>query len=123
MSNWRVREGEDPYVYLDKHPEIKPGDTIEVITGNQMGSEKYIVELDTNGEKKLRLVADWGNSIYEENNEKGEAKEYDVNSDIEEGLTGGKRKRHKKRKSRKHKKSRKSRKSRKNRRSRRSRRY
>jgi hypothetical protein len=117
-KHWKVNqeEGADIYEYLKSNKDINPKDIIEVITGNQMGPEKYEVIEDTNGELTL-------NPWEPEETNYDEDDKYDNYNISDEELTGGKRKRHKKRKSRKHKKSRKSRKSRKNRRSRRSRRY
>jgi hypothetical protein len=57
-KNYQVYEGEGNSVH-DKFkttPNIAVGDTVEYITNNQMGYEKYKVILNEKGEKKLKLI-------------------------------------------------------------------
>ena len=57
-KNYQVYEGEGNSVH-DKFkttPKIAVGDTVEYITNNQMGYEKYKVILNEKGEKKLKLI-------------------------------------------------------------------
>ena len=57
MTNFTVYEGEGTvYQELETNPDIKVGDTIEFITNNQEGYEKYIVILGDTGEKSLELI-------------------------------------------------------------------
>ncbi len=57
-QNYQVYEGEGNSVYkeLKTNPNIAVGDTVEYITNNQMGYEKYKVILDEKDEKKLKLI-------------------------------------------------------------------
>ena len=57
-QNYQVYEGEGNSVQnkLKTTPNIAVGDTVEYITNNQMGYEKYKVILNENGEKKLKLI-------------------------------------------------------------------
>lgn len=110
MTNWIIGENESPKSYLEK-PEVVVGDTIEVVSNNQLGYKKYEVILE-NGKKTLKiLVADLGARIFEN---------IDDDDNVTEEKDGG-RKSRKNRKSRKSKKSRKVRKSRRGRKSRSSR--
>ena len=101
MKNYPVYEGEDTvHNKLKTTPKINVGDTIEYITNNQMGYEKYTVILGENGEKELSLIDSYDHAIKNNNYES----------------EGGKRR--KSRKARKSKKTRKSRKTHKSRKSR-----
>lgn len=126
MTNHRVDESVDIMEYLEK-PEVKEGDTIEVISNNQLGYRKYKVVLDKDGKKDTETIADWGMDLYEEDNgveTEGESDEDEPSN--KRARTGGRRKTRKGRKSRKsrgRKSSRKGGKSRKGRKSRRSRKY
>jgi hypothetical protein len=42
MTNWSIRENESPENYLEK-PEVVVGDTIEILSNNQLGYKKYKV--------------------------------------------------------------------------------
>lgn len=57
-QNYQVYEGEKNSVYkeLKTNPNIAVGDTVEYITNNQMGYEKYKVILNEKGEKKIKLI-------------------------------------------------------------------
>jgi hypothetical protein len=57
-QNYQVYEGEGNSVQnkLKTTPNIAVGDTVEYITNNQMGYEKYKVILNEKGEKKLKLI-------------------------------------------------------------------
>lgn len=63
MTNWTIRANESPENYLEK-PEVVVGDTIEILSNNQLGYKKYKVVLK-NGNKTLKTLADWGAEIYE----------------------------------------------------------
>ena len=58
MSNWIIEENIDIHNYLLRE-EIKIGDTIELITNNQLGYKKYEVIQDNNRKKSLKLLIDW----------------------------------------------------------------
>jgi hypothetical protein len=57
-QNYQGYEGEGNSVQnkLKTNPNIAVGDTLEYITNNQMGYEKYKVILNEKGEKKLKLI-------------------------------------------------------------------
>ena len=57
-QNFQIYEGERNTVWseLKINPNIIVGDTIEYITNNQLGYEKYKVILDGNGKKSLKLI-------------------------------------------------------------------
>ena len=61
--NYEVNEGsgKTPHSLLKTKPEIQVGDTIEMVTNNQMGYEKYKVVLDKKGKKDLKLIRDYDN--------------------------------------------------------------
>ena len=63
MTNWRIEESESSESYLEK-PEVVVGDTIEIMSNNQLGYKKYKVILE-NGNKTLKTLADWEAEIYE----------------------------------------------------------
>jgi hypothetical protein len=89
-KNWSVGEPESVHDYLEENNDkIEVGDTIEYISNNQMGYEKYKVVLDEDGKKGLKKIADYDSMM----------EEYE-NGDEEE-QKGGKRRR----KTRRHKKS------------------
>ena len=125
MTNWSIGENESPESYLEK-PEVAAGDTIEVISNNQLGYKKYKVILK-NGNKTLKRLADWGAEIFEgEDGEDGEDDEDDddvtiIDDDISHNIDANTQEIYGGRKSRKKRKSRKSRKGRKSRRGRKSR--
>ena len=57
-KNWSVGEPESVHDYLEEnYDKIEVGDTIEYISNNQMGYEKYKVILDDDGKKKLTNIA------------------------------------------------------------------
>ena len=56
MSNYKVYEGSSVDDELENNSNIKIGDTIEYISNNQEGYEKYEVVLK-NGKKDLQLIA------------------------------------------------------------------
>lgn len=64
MTFWIIEESESVQEQLNKQ-EVKIGDTIEVMTNNQLGYKKYRVALDFDREKKLEIVADWSSELYE----------------------------------------------------------
>jgi len=114
MTNHIINDGDD------QTPESKMqdanvvvGDTIEVLTNNQLGYKKYRVTND-NGNKSLTTLADWDMGIFEEPNNEN------VMTDDENGMTdseqdGGKRRRRRTRKNRKLRKGKKTKKTKKNR--------
>ena len=57
-QNYQVYEGEGNSVQneLKTNQNIAVGDTVEYITNNQMGDEKYKVILNEKGKKKLKLI-------------------------------------------------------------------
>jgi len=57
-QNYQVYEGEGNSVQneLKTNANISVGDTVEYISNNQMGYEKYKVILNEKGEKKLKLI-------------------------------------------------------------------
>ena len=57
-QNFQIYEGERNTVCseLKTNSNIVVGDTIEYITNNQLGYEKYKVILDENGEKGIKLI-------------------------------------------------------------------
>lgn len=67
MSNWRISEIESAENYLER-PDVMVGDTIEILSNNQLGYKKYKVVIE-NGNRTLKILADWGNDIYEDENE------------------------------------------------------
>jgi hypothetical protein len=55
-KNWSIGEPQTVYQYLeDNKDKIKVGDTIEYISNNQQGYEKYKV-IEEDGEKTLELI-------------------------------------------------------------------
>jgi hypothetical protein len=98
-KNWSVGEPESVYDYLEENNDkIEVGDTIEYISNNQMGYEKYKVVLDDDGKKMLTKIADYDSMMEEMENREPE--------EDEEEQKGGKRRRRKTmRKTRRHKKS------------------
>ena len=78
MTNWTIRENESPENYLEK-PEVVVGDTIEILSNNQLGYKKYKVVLK-NGNKTLKTLADWGAEIYEGEDDEDEFDEEDYSS-------------------------------------------
>ena len=64
-QNYQVYEGEGNSVHnkLKTTPNIALGDTVEYITNNQMGYEKYKVILNEKGEKKLKLIDSYDHQI------------------------------------------------------------
>ena len=115
-----------------KKPEVVEGDTITVISNNQLGTKKYKVIMNEDGEKDVKIIADWSNGIYEEeepeeeHEEESNKRSYESDGDEEEEPSskrsrpyGGK-KRRSMRKTRKVRKSRKGKKGGKSRRHRRS---
>ena len=69
MNVWIIDENEDEDNYLQvNNDKIQVGDTLEVMTNNQLGYKKYKVGLDVKGEKILNLIADWYIELYEYSN-------------------------------------------------------
>jgi len=66
MTNWTIEENENAEYFLTSNPNVNVGDTIEVISYNQLGYKKYKVILGNNGNKTLQVLADWGQDIYED---------------------------------------------------------
>jgi hypothetical protein len=64
-QNYQVYEGEGNSVQneLKTNQNIAVGDTVEYITNNQMGYEKYKVILNEKGEKKLKLIDSYDHQI------------------------------------------------------------
>ena len=89
----------DDYLKIN-YEKIQPGDTINYLTGNQLGQKIYTVVLDDSGKKTLKLKQIGEDTYYSDD-------------DFEGG----------KRKTRKHRKNKKSRKGKKSRKSRKSRKY
>ena len=56
MTNYKVYEGSSVDDELENNDKIKVNDTIEYITNNQEGYEKYKVVL-VNGKKDLELIS------------------------------------------------------------------
>ena len=115
MTNHTIYEGDGqtPESKLQEN-DVVVGDTIEVLTNNQLGYRKYRVILDANNNKSLSTIADWDMGIFEEQNDDDEYN--GVTDDEQDGGKRRKRRSRKNRKSRRSKKSKKSRKTRKNRR-------
>ena len=65
MTNYKVNEGTENTIQLEfeKNPNIIVNDTIEYISNNQMGYVKYIVILDENGKKILKLIDSYYHQI------------------------------------------------------------
>ena len=70
MTNWTIYENQSPQGYMLK-PDVKIGDTIEVMSNNQLGYKKFKVVEDKNGGKDLETIADWGMEIYEDDSQSG----------------------------------------------------
>jgi len=93
MTNFTVYEGNGTVrEELESNPDIKIGDTIEYLSNNQQGYEKYEVILGDDGEKSLKLIDSYDHQMgyYDDSDD-----EYDNSKPV---LKGGKRKTHKKRK-------------------------
>jgi hypothetical protein len=104
MTNWSIRENESPENYLEK-PEVVVGDTIEILSNNQLGYKKYKVVLK-NGNKTLKTLADWGAEIYEGEDDEDDEDEFEEADDVStQEIYGGKKS--KKQKTKKSKKSKK----------------
>ena len=88
MGKWILDEDEQPESYLE-NPEALVGDTLEVISNNQMGQKKYEVILNASGEKQLKLISDYDTMMANEFGREDETQK------------GGRRRRRKSRKSRK----------------------
>ena len=91
MTNFTVNEGEGSVrEELKNNPDIKVGDTIEYISNNQMGYEKYKVILGANGEKSLKLIDSYDHQmgLYNDN---------DTEDTDDEDKYGGKRRKTNKR--------------------------
>jgi hypothetical protein len=114
MTNWQIEENDSVYEYLER-PEVNIGDTIEIMSNNQLGYKKYKVILGENGDKDLRTIADWSLDIFEEHNNEDDG----MTDDEQDG--GKKKRKHRSKHTRrgnvrKHKKNKKSRKNRRSRR-------
>ncbi len=64
MTNHILQETQSPFGYVERN-DVQVGDTIEVVTNNQLGYKKYKV-VSENGNKLLVTIADWGAELYEE---------------------------------------------------------
>lgn len=99
MTNYTLGDNDNAFEYVNR-PEVRPNDTIEVVTSNQQGYRKYKVILDEDGNKDLRTIADWSNDLYE-------PEEDDFGDHTDDEQYGGRRRRRSsKRKSRRGKRSR-----------------
>jgi hypothetical protein len=90
MTNFIVGEGNGTVRQeLETNPDIKVGDTIEYISNNQQGYEKYKVILE-DGEKSLKLIDSFDHQmgLYDYDSD-------DEHDDSKPNLKGGKRKTHK----------------------------
>jgi hypothetical protein len=70
MTNWTIYENQSPQGYMS-NPDVKIGDTIEVMSNNQLGYKKFKVVAGNNGGKDLETIADWGMEIYEDDSQLG----------------------------------------------------
>jgi hypothetical protein len=61
MENYIVHESDGNTVLkeLETNDKINVGDTIEYISNNQFGVEKYRVIIDEDGKKGLKLISDY----------------------------------------------------------------
>ena len=64
MTNHILQETQSPFGYVGRN-NVVAGDTIEVVTNNQLGYKKYKVVIE-NGNKLLVTIADWGAELYED---------------------------------------------------------
>lgn len=64
MKKWTINDSESEYNYICR-PEVNIGDTIEILSNNQLGYKKFKVVLDDAGKKSLKTLADWSMKIYE----------------------------------------------------------
>lgn len=58
MNNWQIQEHDRIYDFLQKN-QVNVGDTIEIMSNNQLGYKKYKVILDKNNNKNISLIEDW----------------------------------------------------------------
>jgi len=104
MPNHQIHEGDEmtPHKLLKEKPDIAIGDTIEYISNNQMGYEKYKVITGTDGGKDLKLIDSYDHQIgiydYESSDD-----EHADDSKKETGAKGGKRHKRKSHKNKSHK--------------------
>jgi hypothetical protein len=113
-KNWSVGEPESVYKFLQRKGDtIQIGDTIEYVSNNQMGWEKYKVIEGKDGEKGLKLTADY-DSMMDDSTRSLVSDEEETDDDTTSPIKGGKRKRRRKtmRKTKRSKKSRRKRKTR-----------
>lgn len=64
MTNHILQETQSQFGYVERN-DVHLGDTIEVVTNNQLGYKKYKV-VSENGNKSLVTIADWGAELYED---------------------------------------------------------
>ncbi len=117
-KNWSVDEPESVYGFLQRKGDtIQIGDTIEYVSNNQMGWEKYKVVIGDDGKKGLKLIADY-DSMMDDSTRSLVSDEEETDDDdtttTSTPKTGGKRRRRRKtmRKTKRAKKSRRKRKTR-----------
>jgi hypothetical protein len=118
-KNWSVDEPESVYGFLQrKGNTIQIGDTIEYVSNNQMGWEKYKVVIGDDGKKGLKLIADYDSMMDDSTrslvSDEEETDDDDTTTTTSTPKTGGKRRRRRKtmRKTKRAKKSRRKRKTR-----------
>jgi hypothetical protein len=103
MTNFSVYEGsgETPYSLLNTNPNIKIGDTIEYLTNNQQGYEKYrVIQNEENpNAKNLKLIDSYDHQmgIFDYESDGGKRRRHKRKSH-KKRKTNKKRKTHKKRK-------------------------
>ena len=111
-KNWSVGEPESVYDFLRGNDKVQIGDTIEYVSNNQMGWEKYKVVIGDDGKKGLKLIADY-DSMMDDSTRSLVSDEEETDDDATPPKTGGKRRRGKTmRKTKRSKKSRRKRKTR-----------
>ena len=111
-KNWSVGEPESVYDFLRGNDKVQIGDTIEYVSNNQMGWEKYKVVIGDDGKKGLKLISDYDSMMYGSTGSLVSDEE-ETDDDATPPKTGGKRRRRKTmRKTKRSKKSRRKRKTR-----------
>jgi hypothetical protein len=103
MTNFTVSEGQSVREELETNPDIKVGDTIEYITNNQQGYQKYKVILGDEGEKSLKLIDSYDHQmgLYDYDSDNDNDTDSEDSQDDAEKSGGKKRRTHKRRKSHK----------------------
>jgi len=91
MVNYEVNEGNGTvYEELESNPDIVVGDTIEYITNNQEGYQKFEVVMK-DGEKGLNLIDDYDMQMERAMKSNNDGGEVELTEFDDEELTGGKR--------------------------------